>query len=534
LGTHCGPAEIRVNAYTRKAARWIGTTALAALATVILVELGATSTMAGMVYLVLVVWSATQAGIGLSLFMAALCALSFDYYFLPPVRTFLLAGPQEWVAMISFAASSVVVSRVAERARRQQRQAEQRQADVERLYALSQEMMLYEDADRLTRELPRLVDRILDMSGMILYIRDLDRFHASTSSHSSSLEATMRATAEGLNPTLSDFAGYQITPLNLGMRSMGAIAWHPEPLSREVAAAVVAQISAAIARTVAMEHSARMEAAREAVRLRAALIDSLTHELRTPLTAIRAAATTLLQAHSLDEPGRRDLASIIDEEAARLDLLIGEAVEMAEIDANVVQVHLAPLHPRALLDEAVEESRKILSGHKVVIHVEPAAAVPSHGPSHEPRPEPSHEEEDEPAWFDGHLLSRVLRHLLENAAAYAPNGTRITLGSRRMGNRLEFTVEDNGPGIDALDLPMIFEKFYRGKRSARVRKGSGMGLAITQAILTVHGGGIEASNLPGGGASFRFWVPLVEKDPAGNTQRNSASDGGREQRPSGR
>jgi two-component system sensor histidine kinase KdpD len=507
LGTHCGPAEIRVDAYTRKAARWIGATALAALATVVLVELGATSTMAGMVFLVLVVWSATQAGIGLSLFMAALCALSFDYYFLPPVRTLLLAGPQEWVAMISFAASSVVVSRVAERARRQQRQAEQRQADVERLYALSQEMMLYEDADRLIRELPRLVDRILDMSGMILYIRDLDRFHASAPGHSPSLEATMRATAEGLNPTLSDFAGYQITPLNLGMRSMGAIAWHPEPLSREVAAAVVAQISAAIARTVAMEQTARMEAAREAVRLRAALIDSLTHELRTPLTAIRAAATTLLQARALDEPGRRDLASIIDEEAARLDLLIGEAMEMAEIDANVVQVHLAPLHPRALLDEAVEESRKILSGHKVVIHVEPdAQAVPGH--------EPSHEEEDGPAWFDGHLLSRVLRHLLENAAAYAPPGTRITLGSRRFGNRLEFTVEDNGPGIDALDLPMIFEKFYRGKRSARVRKGSGMGLAITQAILTVHGGGIEASNLPGGGASFRFWVPLVEKDPA--------------------
>jgi two-component system, OmpR family, sensor histidine kinase KdpD len=472
---------VNAQAYSRTIARWIGATALAALATVILVTLGANSTMAGMAFLVLVVWSATQAGIGLSLYMAALCALSFDYYFLPPFRTFILAGPQEWVAMLSFAASSVVVSRVAERARRQQRQAEQRQADVERLYSLSQEMMLYEDADRLTRELPRLVDRILDMSGMVLYIRDLDRFHASAPGHSPSLEATMRATAEGLNPTLADFAGYQITPLNLGMRSMGAIAWHPEPLSREVAAAVIAQISAAIARTVAMEHSARMEAAREAVRLRAALIDSLTHELRTPLTAIRAAATTLLQARSLDETGRRDLASIIDEEAARLDQLIGEAMQMAEIDANVVQVHLAPLHPRALLDEAVEESRKILGGHKVVIHVEPDTEAL-----------PGHEEDDEPAWFDGHLLSRVLRHLLENAAAYAPASTRITLGSRRVDRRLEFTVEDNGPGIDALDLPMIFEKFYRGKLTARVRKGSGMGLAIVRAILTVHGGGIEA------------------------------------------
>jgi two-component system sensor histidine kinase KdpD len=533
LGTQWGPAEIRVNAqaYSRTIARWIGATALAALATVILVTLGATSTMAGMAFLVLVVWSATQAGIGLSLYMAALCALSFDYYFLPPFRTFILAGPQEWVAMLSFAASSVVVSRVAERARRQQRQAEQRQADVERLYSLSQEMMLYEDADRLTRELPRLIDRILDLSGMVLYIRDLDRFHASAPGHSPSLEASMRAAAEGLNPTLADFAGYQITPLNLGMRSVGAIAWHPEPLSREVAAAVVAQISAAIARTVAMEQTARMEAAREAVRLRAALIDSLTHELRTPLTAIRAAATTLLQAQALDEPGRRDLASIIDEEAARLDQLIGEAMEMAEIDANVVQVHLAPLHPRALLDEAVEESRKILSGHKVVFHVEPdASALPGQEISQEPIPE----EGDEPAWFDGHLLSRVLHHLLENAAAYAPAGTRITLGSRRLGNRLEFTVEDNGPGIDALDLPMIFEKFYRGRRSARVRKGSGMGLAIVRAILTVHGGGIEAVNLPGGGARFRFWVPLVEKDPTGKAHENPALDDGREQRPSGR
>jgi signal transduction histidine kinase len=88
------------------------------------------------------------------------------------------------------------------------------------------------------------------------------------------------------------------------------------------------------------------------------------------------------------------------------------------------------------------------------------------------------------------------------------------LRSRRAGGRLEFSVEDNGPGIDAVDLPLIFEKFYRGKRVAHKNKGSGMGLAITRAILIAHGGGIEASSVPGKGASFRFWVPLVEKEPA--------------------
>jgi two-component system sensor histidine kinase KdpD len=79
---------------------------------------------------------------------------------------------------------------------------------------------------------------------------------------------------------------------------------------------------------------------------------------------------------------------------------------------------------------------------------------------------------------------------------------------------LEFGVEDNGPGIDARDLPLIFEKFYRGKRGASAHKGSGMGLAITRAILSAHGGGIEASSVPGSGARFRFWVPLIEKEPS--------------------
>ncbi len=75
-------------------------------------------------------------------------------------------------------------------------------------------------------------------------------------------------------------------------------------------------------------------------------------------------------------------------------------------------------------------------------------------------------------------------------------------------------MEDNGPGIDAVDLPLIFEKFYRGKKSTGRGKGSGMGLAIVRAILIAHGGGIEVSSTRREGTSFRFWVPLVEEKPA--------------------
>jgi two-component system sensor histidine kinase KdpD len=251
-------------------------------------------------------------------------------------------------------------------------------------------------------------------------------------------------------------------------------------------------VAIALTRSLAIETAVRLEAARSGDRLRNALIDSLTHELRTPLTAIRAAATTLLDGHGLDMETRNELASIVDEESARLDVLIGKAMEMAEIDAEGIMVHAVPLHTRTVLEQALEESRVLLSAHRVVISVE--------GP-------------DNPVWFDPHLLGRVLRHLLENAARYTSPGTRIVLRSRRAEGKVEFMVEDDGPGIDAYDLPLIFEKFYRGKRGTKGAKGSGMGLAIVRAILAAHGGSIAVESSAGRGTRFCLWIPEVERGP---------------------
>jgi len=151
---------MKLLAYSRPVLRWLSVMLVAALTTFVLVWMGANSTAAAMVFLVLVVWSATQtASLFRSLSPSSARSRS-TYFFLPPYRTLRLQAAQEWVAMVSFVASCVVVGRVAEMARRQTRQAEQRREDVERLYALSQEMMLHEDAAGLIRDLPRLIDRI--------------------------------------------------------------------------------------------------------------------------------------------------------------------------------------------------------------------------------------------------------------------------------------------------------------------------------------------------------------------------------------
>lgn len=470
-------------------AQWLGAT-LAAIATTLGLEFAqAHATTAGMIFLAVVVVTATQAGLVISLYCAVLCALSFDYFFLSPIHTFILAGPQEWVSMCTFAISSLVAGRVAERARKQKVEAEQRREDVERLYLLAQEMMLHEDTASLIRDLPGILRRIFAFDSAVVFVQERDQFVSAEVELTELFKADLRELAVGgLVSNMRD--GFEAHTLLVGMRPVGAMAWRPANLSREVATAVGAQVGIALTRAIAIEAGARMEASREGERLRAALIDSLTHELRTPLTSIRAAATTLVQNEGLDDALRCELVTVVDEESAHLDALIGEAIEMAEIDANVLKVQATPQQTRTLLEHAVAESHAVLARHRIILMVQ---------------------EPDSPVWFDARLLSRVLRHLIENAALYSPPESRIVLRSRRVESRLEFEVEDNGPGIDRIDLPHIFEKFYRGKKGAKLGKGTGMGLAIAHAIVLTHGGDISVETNPEHGSTFRFWVPLVEK-----------------------
>jgi signal transduction histidine kinase len=166
---------------------------------------------------------------------------------------------------------------------------------------------------------------------------------------------------------------------------------------------------------------------------------------------------------------------------------------MAELDAQVLRVKPAPQHTRTLLEHAVEASRGLLGRHLVTLMVQ---------------------EPDTPVWFDAKLLGRVFRHQIENTALYSPPESRIVLRSRRVEGRLEFEVEDSGPGIDKADLSHIFEKFYRGKKGAKLGKGTGMGLAIARAIMLAHGGGIAVESNPEQGSIFKFWVPLVDRQAA--------------------
>jgi two-component system sensor histidine kinase KdpD len=422
-----------------------------------------------------------------SIYLSVLCTLLYNFFFLPPVETFTIADPQNWVALSVFLGTGILVSHLAENARRQREISEQRRREVERLYEFSQQLLLHEDLHTLARETPSMAARVFGLRAVAIYVKERDSAYYSDPDNALLSATEMKQAAQNPDAGFRREAQVCVLPLMLGMHCLGSLAIADSGHSQQMYEAMGSLIAIALERTATLEQTSRMEAVREGERLRTALLDSITHELRTPLTAIRAAATSLLAQPSLSGPERREMYSIVDEESQRLDRLIGEAVEMAQLDSAGLQVRPVSTNIRNLIEGILQEEETRLRGRTVHVHV--PADIPD-------------------APMDPELVRRVLRHLVENAVKYSPAKSLVQISAETAGDRLLVHIANQGAGIAPAEQPYIFDKFYRGSSQRERIEGSGLGLSIAKAILTAHGGGIEVRSGPGQGAVFSFWLPL--------------------------
>jgi two-component system sensor histidine kinase KdpD len=220
--------------------------------------------------------------------------------------------------------------------------------------------------------------------------------------------------------------------------------------------------------------------------LRGALLDSIAHDLRSPLTAIRAVSEILRTQSAMTKQEQEEMFAIVEQECFRLDRMIEKTIKNPQFALAAVRINPQPQKLRKLLNLVLRQTRSWLQQHKVRIRI--SDALPS-------------------VPMDGELVGRVLRHLLENAVGYSPPGSTIEISGKIEGDRLVVIVADDGPGVHEADVPFIFEKAFRGRNQRMRTQGTGMGLAITRAILDAHGGGINVVNAPGHGMTFTFWIP---------------------------
>ena len=497
--------------YSRRlteAFRWLMVVlALGAITLVYREVFHANHTTVALTMLVLVLVLAGNVGLRYAVGASIASTILFNYFFLPPIGALTIADTQNWIALFAFLGTAIYAAHLAARIREESEEANARRRESEMLYRLGRQLLQPENIAQLFNCIPSSVASAFNSPAVTLYLCDRDRIYLSDpkrissphmqwqpASSASSSPVPHRSRAEILGDlreamNLPIFhppaGGYPAAiPLRIGGRVAGVLLLEATPLSRESMEALSGLVSMSIERAEALETSARSEAAKETERLRTALLDSVTHELRTPLTGIKASITALLsEPASLGPAAQHELLTVIDEESDRLNHLIEQAVEMAQLDAQKVHLERRPHRVANLVEPAVAQCR--IACPQREFRVAFSASLPM-------------------VLADAAWTGKVLANLLGNAVKYSPPEEPIFVTAERQGEFLAISVADRGSGIDPFEQQMIFDKFYRGQGQRQSISGTGMGLAIAKAIVNAHGGTISVTSQLGHGSVFTF------------------------------
>ena len=443
----------------------------------------------GFTLLLVVLLISAAWGLRFAIFTAVLGTVAYNYFFLPPLFRFTIADPQNWVALVAFLITAVIASQLSERTRRAKIYADQRRREVERLYAFSQQLWLSENVFELLNVLPRHMVESFEVLQAALFLEGKqEAYFFDEASRSIFPVAQLKAISDRGEPVLDREHRICYMPVRMGVKSVGALALAGCDLSRESLEAIASLVAISIERANTVENLTRSEAARESDRLRSVLLDSVTHEFRTPLTAIKASAETLASEVELDKPTRKDLITVINEETDRLNRLIGEAAEVAQLDSRLLQFRFEPHPMQEAISAAIDASQNVLKEHPLETTLAPGLP---------------------PVRMDLARVSEVISQLLDNAAKYSPAHAPIHITVERENAEIITSIADHGPGIDEIEQQMVFEKFYRGRNQRMIAQGTGMGLAIAKAIVEFHGGKIGVTSQLGHGSVFHFSLPVA-------------------------
>lgn len=445
------------------------------------------ATTVAFTYLLAILGVSALWGLWISVFMSLAATLAYNYFFLPPVGTFTIADPQNWVALGTFLATSVLASDLSTRARNQAAEANRRRHEVERLYKFSQRLLSAGNPIELLNAIPRQIVETFEVGAAALFLSDKQKVYRSGINLPQLDASFLKAIVAREELQIDAEHSVCFAPLRLGSRILGSMGISGPVLSRESLEAMGTLIAVAIERAHAIEMVGKTEAAREGERLKSALLDAITHDFRTPLTSIKASITTLISPANLDSGQRDELLHIIDEECDRLNRLVGEAAEMARLEAGEVKLQLEAVRVEDLITAALDVCKGVLGSRPVRLELKKT---------------------DLRVRADFARAEEVLGHLIQNANLYSALDHPITIGAEEKDDFVQFSVADQGPGINEAELGFIFDKFYRGTDQRYRVQGTGMGLPIAKAIVEAHGGTIGVVSQVGHGSVFSFTLPI--------------------------
>lgn len=248
----------------------------------------------------------------------------------------------------------------------------------------------------------------------------------------------------------------------------------------------------------AFEKASQAEALKQSEQLKSSLLDAVTHDLRTPLTSIKASVTTLLEDKTenfLDDEGKTEFLEIINEETDRLNEFIEGMVGIAKVEANALRLRKAWSEITEIINNAIERAKNQLATNHIIIEIE----------------------KDLPSVFvDANSISEVIYTLLDNAAKYSSESSKIRISAGRSGEEMiTVAVEDEGRGIKPEMREKVFDKFFRAETQDihTTSSGLGLGLAIARGIIESQSGRIWIEDGTNNfNTKFVFEIPIGDDE----------------------
>ncbi len=456
-----------------------------------------------MVYLMGVMAVAWYAGRGPSVLASILSVVVFDFFFVPPRLTFSVSDYQYILTFAVMLAVGLVISELTSRLRKQTEASRLRERRTASLYELSRELASNRGTDSLLQVAVRYISEVFESQVITLLPNEQGRLVVRTGwPVAFSIDPKEQAVAQWVYD-LGQIAGKGTdtlpasetlyVPMMATGQAVGALGVRPKdprrlliPDQLHLLETFAHQTGLAIENDRLAEEQHRTKAQVETERLRNVILSSIPHDLRTPLAAITGSATSLLESgQTLNPVIWKELVQNIYDEAERLSSVVNNVLDLTKLESGTMAIRKELLPIEEVVGSALTRLEQRLAGRPVKTQIAPGLPMVP---------------------MDALLIEQVIMNLLDNSLKYTPEGTPIDLSVAVEGPVVAMEFADRGPGLPGDDPERLFEKFYRGDQKGR--QGFGLGLTICRGIIEAHGGTMTALNRPGGGAVFRFSLPL--------------------------
>jgi two-component system sensor histidine kinase KdpD len=463
-----------------------------------------------MIFLAGTVHVALRLGTGPAVMASLIAPLTFNFFFTQPYFSFAITDTQYLLTFFVLLSVSLIISGLSARVRRQTEAARTRYLRTTALYFMSRQMAVSSDSQVMIDFAARHLSDVFGCPAAVLIPAAGGTLAAAAHHGDFPITVTNEITAAAWVLQNQKWAGRGTdtlpacqalyVPLVAADKSIGVIGLKlgdenamTDPDQQHLLETFASQVSLALQRAKLVEQAQAAQLQIESERLRNSLLSSVSHDLRTPLATITGASSLLVEEQqSLTPEVRRELAQSIYEESDRLNRLVSNLLDVTRLESGALQLNREWQPLEEVVGVVLRRLETKLASHKLQLHIPPdLPLVP----------------------IDCLLIQQVLLNLLENAIKYTPQGTQIDLRATGTPEGVFVEVADRGPGLREGDCEQVFEKFYRSPARPSM-SGVGLGLTVCRGIVQAHGGQIWAENRTGGGASFRFTLPIVGEPPA--------------------